>query len=137
MPVSETLLELLTKISSKFDGSFVALMIGNMVASVVNCGPTDLMISIAIACERNKTLIQNLNKLGVCASHDENLLFRYSAAVEASKAIKRGSTFEKGENSNIIHGIADNFDCEICSLNNRKTCHCLARILAQTEKLIK
>ena len=93
-------------------------MVGNMVASVVNYSPTDLMKSIAIACERNKTLTQSLNKLHVCASHDENLLFRYSAAFEASIALDKGSTFETGDNANLIHCIADNFDSDICPANN-------------------
>ena len=47
-PVSETLLDLLIKISPKFHESLLSLMIGNIVASTVNSG---------VAMCRNKTLI--------------------------------------------------------------------------------
>ena len=41
-PVSETLLDLLIKVSPKFRESLLSLMIGNIVASTVNSGPPDL-----------------------------------------------------------------------------------------------
>ena len=88
MPVSETLLDLLTKICPKFCGSLQALMIGNIIASELNCSPTDLQIALGIAMCRNKTLIQLLKKYGITCSYEEVLLFKYSAAVAALSALK-------------------------------------------------
>ena len=100
MPVSETLLDLLTKISPKFADSLQALMIGNIIASELDCSPTDLQIAIAISMSRNKTLVQLFHKYGIVCSYDEVLLFKYSAAVAAVGAHKSNAFDKKG---NIIH----------------------------------
>ena len=133
-PVSETLLDLLVKVSPKFHDSLQSLMIGNIVTSTLNNGPTDLQIALGVALRRNKTLIQLLYKYGITCSYDEILLFKYSAAIASTKT-STGDIFEK--DGKIIHCVADNYDCEIFSQNCKKTCHCLAMILAQTERLHK
>lgn len=64
-PVSETLLNLLEKASSNFHNSFSSILIGNIVSSTVNRGPTDLQIALGVAMRRNKSL--------TCLLHEYNV----------------------------------------------------------------
>ena len=113
-PVSETLLELLHKVSSKFCDSLPSLLIGNIVASIITGSPTDLQIALGIAMRRNKTLVQLLHEYQVTCSYDEILLFKYSAAVASATAVSQDIFDQSGK---IIHCCPDNFDCEINSEN--------------------
>jgi hypothetical protein len=46
--ISETLMKLLSLISSKFENSLQSLMVGNIISSVITCQSTHLQISIGV-----------------------------------------------------------------------------------------
>jgi hypothetical protein len=60
--MSETLIQILSAISPKFQNSLQSLMVGNIVTSMVTCQPTPLQIAIGVLLGDHKMLIEELYK---------------------------------------------------------------------------
>ena len=81
--VSSTLANLLAAISPKLVESNQALLIGNIVTSCVTNKATNLQIALGVLL-RGKQLIEQCYAFGICASYDEILRFKASAAHASS-----------------------------------------------------
>jgi len=55
--ISETLIQLLSLISPKFENSLQTVMVGNIISSRVTCQPTPLQIAIGVLLGNHKILI--------------------------------------------------------------------------------
>ena len=73
------LMTLLGKISTQYHNSPSALLIGNIVTSIINCQPSDLQIAFGIEMRQNKCLFNLLSAYNVCCSYGEVELFKYSS----------------------------------------------------------
>ena len=80
---SSTLANLLAAISPKLVESNQALLIGNIVTSCVTNKATNLQIALGVLL-REKQLIEQCYAFGICASYDEILRFKASAAHASS-----------------------------------------------------
>jgi len=87
--ISETLIQLLSSISPKFENLLQSLMVGNIISSMVTCQPTPLQIAIGVLLGDHKMLIKELYKYDVSCSYDEVRRFKRSAAVQSSKPNRR------------------------------------------------
>lgn len=126
--VSDTLQELLEATSSKLKyPSLPALLIGNIMTSIVTNTYTPLQVALGVML-RDKKFIEALHEYNVCCSYDEMLRFKSSAAASACLSSKRQGIFKNGS---LIQAISDNFDANISSQNGQKTTHSLALLLVQ------
>ncbi|KAI4803777.1 hypothetical protein KUCAC02_025425 [Chaenocephalus aceratus] len=127
--VSSTLLTLLASISPKLHNTLPALMVGNIVTSVLKSQPTDLQIALGVLLRHSKMLLGYTYDFGITCSYDEVLCFKKSAAVSAMKdPIMQGiSTSENG----LVQTVVDNFDADIHSPNGKLSTHSLAMIMTQ------
>ena len=125
--ISPTLAHLLSEISNSLDSSLSSLLIGNIVSSCVNKGPTPLQVALSVLLgERN--LIEHLYEYGITCSYSEFLRYRTSAAVDQDD---KGCLDVLPHNGGLVQVIADNFDLLISTFNGLKQCHELAMILIQ------
>jgi hypothetical protein len=107
----------------------ICFFAGSIITSSITNQRTDLQIALSNFVKR-KQLIVELAKFGVTSSYDKFLLFKGSAAY---------STMEKNDynvksspdNSKLIQGVSDNFDCSISSPNGLKQTHSMAIIMTQ------
>ena len=76
---SSTLLTLLSNVSEKLDNNLPALLIGNIVKSMLTNKPTALQIALGVQV-RQKNRVESLHDFGVTCSYDEMLRFKASAA---------------------------------------------------------
>lgn len=126
--VSSTLLQLLSLISKKLDGSLQAGMVGNIITSMVTNKPTTLQIALGNVA-RDKSIIEQLYSFGVSSSYDEVLRFKASAALEASRS--QESKGLRRSDQGLVQSIADNFDANISSQNGLQSTHSLAILMTQ------
>ena len=126
---SQTLLHLLSMITTKLDSSLPAAMIGNIVTNAVTNQYTSLQIALGVTA-REKTMIECLSKFGVAASYDEIKRFKASAANAAAQ--EQELTGIKPCNAGFVQTVADNFDANISSQNGLQSTHALAILLTQT-----
>lgn len=129
--MSETLIKLLSNISTKFQNSLQSLMIGNIVTSMVTCQPTPMQIAIGVLLGDHKMLIEELYKYSVCCSYDEVRRFKRSPAVQSSKSNKQLAGLRDIKDGGLVQIIIDNFDAVINSQNCRLDCHCMAMLATQ------
>lgn len=127
--VSPTLRNLLTAISPKLTGSNQALLIGNIITSCVNHQPTSLQIALGVLL-REKHLIDECYAFGICASYDEVLRFKTSAAHASCNDKEMRGMYNS--NKGFIQIVADNYDANVCSPNGLHSTHALAVLLTQT-----
>ena len=64
---------------------------------------------------RKKQTVQHLYDYGVVCSYDELVRFRTSAAAQASQ--RRSQSVLRHHSTSLIQTVADNFDCNISSMN--------------------
>jgi len=132
---SETLTQLLSSISPKFENSPQSLMVGNIISSMVTCQPTPLQITIGVLLGDHKMFIEELYKYDVSCSYDEVRRFKRSAAVQSSKANRRLAGMRDVTEGRLVQIIIDNFDAVISSQNCRLDCHCMAMLATQRKYL--
>ena len=129
--VSCTLSKLLRYVSPQLtELSLPSLLVGNLITSVVAKRYTSLQIALAILVER-KALVDHLYDYRITCSYDELLRFRTSAAVWTvnRRTYDIIAHYLKG----LVQVIADNFDCDISSMNGKKQTHSLAMIVIQPD----
>ena len=127
--VSSTMQSLLTAISSKLQNTPPALLIGNIITSVLRNQPTDLQISLGVLLRDSKLILGYTHDFGVTCTYDEVLRFKKSAAVAASRdpSVHGISSSKNG----LVQTIVDNYDADIHSPNGKQSTHSLAMILTQ------
>ena len=130
--VSETLRALLSQISDELPANELpAILIGNIISTVVRKKPTSLLIDLAFLVRENK-LIDYLYDYKVVCSYDEVKRFEASTAVENTKSIIFNF---RNHTQGLIQAVDDNFDTKISSQNEKKKkTNPLARIATDTTK---
>jgi hypothetical protein len=130
--ISPTLLSLLGNITEKLDSTLPAILIGNIITSIIKKQPTTLQIALGVLL-RSKSLIEQFYKFGVTCSYDEVLRFKQSAAVASAKSSNMGAlSYAK---HGLVQAVADNFDANISSQNGLRSTHALALLLTQNRTL--
>ena len=76
-----------------------------------------------------KEMVEHLHEYSAVCSYDELKRFRSSAAFHASS--KLNSTL-RNHNAGLVQSIADNFDCNISSMNGLRQTHSLALMMIQS-----
>ena len=127
--VSQTLMELLALLSNKLDYTLPALLIGNIITSVITNKPTNLQIALGNLLRDSRKLINPFYQFGVTCSYDEILRFKKSAALAATKEIKLSGIEQASDG--LIQAVADNFDADISSQNGKLATHSLAMLITQ------
>ena len=97
---SQTLLDLLSSISNKFNFSLPTAMIGSTVASTIPSKPTMLQIGLGLAA-RNRDVIKYLHYYGVCSTYQETCCFKVSTAVNNRKSLAQ--ELAQDFNANLQH----------------------------------
>ncbi len=77
-------MNVLSSLSPKLDNTLPAVLIANIITSVLANHPTDLQISLAVLLRESKELVKTMNSFGVTCTYDELLRFKKSVAVEAA-----------------------------------------------------
>ena len=127
--VSCTVQNLLASISTKLDSTPPALLIGNIITSVVRNKSTDLQIALGVLLRDYKSILGYSYDYGITCSYDEIRRFKKSAAVAAAAdpSVHGISSAESG----LVQTVVDNFDADIHSPNGKLSTHSLAMILTQ------
>lgn len=127
--VSSTIQDLLASISTKLNNTPPALLIGNIITSVLRNKPTDLQIALGVLLRDYKTILGYTFDYGITCCYDEVLRFKKSAAVIAAKEPHvHGISSAAG---GLVQTVVDNFDADIHSPNGKLATHSLAMILTQ------
>ena len=132
-PVSDTLMRLLAKLSSKLENTPPAHLIGNIITSSLRNVPTALQVALGVMVRDSKGLVSQLSSICVTCTYDELQRFKKSAAVAASESTnKQGISDCK---SGLVQVVIDNFDADISSQNGKISTHSLAMLVTQTGEL--
>lgn len=97
--------------------TFTALLIANIITSVLSNKPTNMQIALGNLIRDSKSLINQLYQFRVTCSYDEMQRFKKSAVLAATRDIKL-SGINQGS-LGLIQAVADNFDADISSQNGR------------------
>ena len=128
---SDTPLKLLAKLSPKLDHTNTALLIGNIITSVITNKPTMLQITLGTIL-REKALIEQCSAFGITCSYDEVLRFKKSVAHAASQDKQLQGLMDR--KFGLVQTVADNFDANIASPNGLKATHSLALFATQVQE---
>ena len=132
---SSTLLTLLSNVSEKLDNNLPALLIGNIVTSMLTNKPTSLQIALGVQV-RQKNRVESLHDFGVTCSYDEMLRFKASAASAAAGDVNSNLRAITDSKEGLIQAVADNYDANISSQNGLKSTHALALLLTQEKESV-
>ena len=113
------------------ENTLPAILIGNIVTSFVSNRYTGLQVALAILI-REKRLVTHLYDYGMVCSYDEPVRFRTSAAAWGAQRQSLGILSH--HSNGLVQAVADNFDCNISSMNGLKQTHSLAIMLLQQEQ---
>ena len=122
---SETLMTLLSKLSPNFEKGLPAVMIGNIMTSLVTKRFTKLQLALSVLASGRK-LIEHLYEYRITSTYQEFRRFKVLAAASSDNNDK-----EVRARDGFIQIIADNFDAHIHSKNGLKETHNIATIIAQ------
>jgi len=121
---------LLSHISEKLASTLPAIMIGNIITSIINNQATSLQVALGILV-RKTSLVDKLSQYGVTCNYDETLRFKASAAAATdTDNSMRGIT---DSSVGLVQAVADNFDANISSQNGLKSTHALALLITQVQ----
>ena len=127
--VSQTVMDLLAALTDNLKDTFPALLIANIITSVLSNKPTNRQIALGNLTRDSKSLLNQLYQFRVTCSYDVILRFKRSAALAATRDIKL-SGINQGS-LGLIQTVADNFDADISSQNGKITTHSLAMLITQ------
>ena len=122
---SETLMTLLSKLSPNFEKSLPAVMIGNIMTSMVTKRFTKMQLTLSVLASGRK-LIEHLYEYRIASAYQEFRRFKVLAAASSDNNDK-----EVRARDGFIQIIADNFDAHIHSQNGLKETNNIATIIAQ------
>lgn len=128
---SDVLLYFLAELLPKLDHTSPALLIGNIVTSILTNRPTTLQLTLGTVLI-DKALIHLCSEYGICCSYDEVLRFRKSAAHATSQ-----EKHLQGLMQDLIQAVADDFDANISSPNGLKSTHSFAFLFTQLQNILK
>ena len=128
---SNTLHDVLSRVSQKLQQSLPALLIGNIITSVVKNLATPLQIALAVLLRDSKDQVKAFFDFGVTCSYDELLRFKKSAAFTANDNMDLTELTK--EVDSLIQGVGDNFDQEICSQNGKLQTHSMDLLMTQSD----
>lgn len=128
---SNTLNDILSRISGKLNESLPSLLIGNIITSVVKSLATPLQIALAILLRDSKEQVKTFHDFGVTCSYDELLRFKKSVAFNANATMDTIG-LKKSENG-LIQGVGDNFDQQISSQNGKVQTHSMALLMTHSD----
>ena len=94
------------------------------------CQPSSLQIALGVLL-KEKHLIDECCAFRLCASYDEVLRFKTSAAHASCNNNKELRGMFRS-NSGFLQALADNYDANVCSPNGLRSTHALALLLTQT-----
>ena len=86
------------------------------------------MVALAVMV-RQKEVVEHLHEYRVVCSYDELKRFRSSVAFHASSA--NNSSILRHHSEGLVQAVADNFDCNISSMNGLRQTHSLALMMIQ------
>ena len=132
---SSRLLTLLSNVSEKLDNNLPALLIGNIVTSMLTNKPTSLQIALGVQV-RQKNRVESLHDFGVTCSYDEMQRFKASAASAAAGDVNSNLRDITDSKEGLIQAVADNYDANISSQNGLKSTHDLALLLTQEKESV-
>ncbi|CAH1785436.1 unnamed protein product [Owenia fusiformis] len=128
-PVSPTLIKLLTRISKSLTYECLpAIMIGNMITSLVTNRYTPLLVDLGVKL-KDRNMIDTMHQYHTCCSYDEMLRFKSSAAQSEESRIGKQGLFN--QENGLVQVMTDNFDANICSQNGLKSTHAIAMLITQ------
>ena len=122
---SETLMTVLSKLSPNFKKNLPAVMIANIVTSVVTKRLTKLQLVLSVLASDWK-LIEHLHEYRITYTYEEFRRFKVSAAASSDNNDK-----EVRARDGLIQIVADNCDAHIHFQNGLKETHNIATIIAQ------
>ena len=99
-----------------------------MITSCVAKRYTSLMVALAVMV-RQKEVVEHLHEYRVVCSYDELKRFRSPVAFHASSA--NNSSILRHHSEGLVQAVADNFDCNISSMNGLRQTHSLALMMIQ------
>ena len=121
----ETLMTLLSKLSPNFEKGLPAVMIGNIMTSLVTKRFTKLQLALSVLASGRK-LIEHLYEYRITSTYQEFRRFKVLAAASSDNNNK-----EVRGRDGLIQIVADNFDAHIHSQNRLKETHNIATTIAQ------
>ena len=122
-------MDLLASLNDNLNNTLPALLIGNIITSIISNKFTDLQLALGNLMRDSKALMNRMYQFKVTCSYDEILRFKKSAALAANKDIKL-SGIHQGS-MGLIQTLVDNFDASISSQNGKLATHCHAMLIAQ------
>ena len=132
--ISPSFSQLLAKIDpDKLNSeSLPATLVGNIVTSQVAKRFTQLTLSLAVMVGKKKK-VKRLSQFGAVSSYDELVRFRASAAFRASRGNDQTNIQPlRHHSTGLVQAVADNFDCNISSMNGQKQTHSMALMMLQS-----
>ena len=84
--VSSTFLSLMSQLSSELDSTLPALLIGNMLASILQKRATTLQIALAVMIRDSKILVSTMHHFVVTCTYDDILRFKRSAKTSIAQS---------------------------------------------------
>ena len=125
--VNSTLMDLLGKLSANMDYTLPALLIGNIVTSIISNNPTNLQIALGNLIRDSKSLI---NKCISLESLARTMRSFNSRSQQPRQQLMAYSSIHEGDRG-LIQTLVDNFDADISSQNGKLTMHSLAMLIKQ------
>ena len=126
--ISDSLKALLKEISDDLSkDKLPAIMIGNIVTSIVSKKPSDLLIDLGILV-RDKKLMEHLCDYSVACLYDEVKRFKSSAA---QGNYKNANCVLRSHVEGLVEAVSDNFDTDISSQNGKMQTHSLVLLMTQ------
>ena len=126
--ISDSLKALLREISDDLcEEKLPAILIGNIVTSILSKKPSDLLIDLGILL-RDKKLIEHLYDYCVVCLYDEVKRFKSSAGLDN---YKNANCVLRGHVEGLVQAVADNFDTDISSQNGKMETHSLPLFMTQ------
>ena len=122
---------LFAKISPKLDRTLPAILIGNIITSLLTNSFTTLQISLGVLMKDSKDLVNHLYDFGGTCSYEEIIRFKKSAALAATTQSSLSGISDN--HTGLVQAIADNFDVDISSQYGKVSTHSLALLLTQQQ----
>lgn len=119
---SSTILSLIDLISSKFQNSLPAGIIGNIIASIVTSKPILLQVYLGVLVHVKK-LIKHFFDYWLTSSYEEVRRFKISTAVSKREKEKKRTSIGLNAKDGLKEAVADSFDAEIHYLNGLQQIH--------------
>lgn len=120
---SKTLLDLLSALHPKLDRSLPALLIGNIITSIINNSYTQLQLALGLYMNSARK-VKVLHDFHVSCSYDEVSRFKTSAAMY----VQRNPSKQLSSQNGLVQIVSDNFDLKLATQNCLQQTHSLAII---------